>query len=168
MKINKTILSIAIIYNLINFLFWEHIKIMNNATSMIYLLIFPIFWIISIIILIILALKNKSNWFNVNYKITTIISLFFVLQFCFQDLGTLIVQILIAIQQDIFPKMDIQSNMKIGFIMIMVVEKLSNIGKRLKRTATIVIQLILKKIVHGFTLTKKKILLKLKSTKMEN
>jgi hypothetical protein len=83
MKINKTILSIAIIYNLINFLFWEHIKIMNNATSMIYLLIFPIFWIISIIILIILALKNKSNWFNVNYKITTIISLFFVLQFCF-------------------------------------------------------------------------------------
>ena len=50
---------------------------MNNATSMIYLLIFPIFWIISIIILVILALKNKSNWFNVNYKITTIISLFF-------------------------------------------------------------------------------------------
>ena len=77
MKINKTVLSIAIAYNIINFLFWKHIENMNDATSMIYLFILPLFWFISIIFLVILGLKNKLTWFNENYRISTIIILLF-------------------------------------------------------------------------------------------
>lgn len=77
MKINRTLLSIAIAYNIINFLFWQHILTMPDATSMIYVIIFPVFWIITIIIVAILAFKNKAIWFKKNYKLSTIIGLFF-------------------------------------------------------------------------------------------
>lgn len=77
MKIKRTLLSIAIIYNIINFLFWQHILTMPNATSMIYIIIFPVFWIITIIIVTILTFKNKLIWFKKEYKLSTIIGLFF-------------------------------------------------------------------------------------------
>jgi len=77
MKINKTVLSIAIFYNIINFLFWLHISTMSNATSMIYIFIFPSFWIISIVVVAILAFRNKATWFQKGYKTSTIVGLFF-------------------------------------------------------------------------------------------
>lgn len=77
MKINRKLLSIAIVYNIINFLFWLHISNMSNATSMIYMFIFPCFWIATIVFAIILSLKNKAIWFQKEYKVSTIISLFF-------------------------------------------------------------------------------------------
>lgn len=50
---------------------------MPDATSMIYIIIFPVFWIITIIIVAILTFKNKTIWFEKNYKVSTIIGLFF-------------------------------------------------------------------------------------------
>lgn len=77
MKINRTIALIAIIYNLINFLFLWHIKGMPDATSMIYLLIYPCFWIITLVLVTIISIKKRIIWFRQDYRISTIISLFF-------------------------------------------------------------------------------------------
>jgi hypothetical protein len=77
MKINRKLFSIAVVYNVINFLFWVHILNMPNATSMIYMLILPCFWILTILFAVILSLKNKLVWFQKEYKVSTIISLIF-------------------------------------------------------------------------------------------
>jgi hypothetical protein len=77
MKINRKLLSIAVVYNVVNFLFWLHISNMSNATSMIYMVIFPCFWIVTIVFVVMLSLKNKIIWFQREYNVSTIISLFF-------------------------------------------------------------------------------------------
>lgn len=77
MRIIKPLLFIAIVYNIINLLFWEHISIMKDATSMIYLFIYPSYWIITFIVVVILSLKNKSIWFEKKARISTIILIFF-------------------------------------------------------------------------------------------
>jgi len=75
MKINKTVLSIAIVYNVINFMFWQYIKTTTGASSMIFIFIFPVFWIISILVVTILAFKNKATWFQKGYKASTIVGI---------------------------------------------------------------------------------------------
>ena len=83
MKLNITATLIAIIYNVINFLFWLHISTMPNATSMVYIFIYPCFWIITLITVVIVALRNKAAWFSKAYKVSTIIALFFCTPFPF-------------------------------------------------------------------------------------
>lgn len=77
MKINRKLLLIAVVYNSINFLFWLHISNMSNATSMIYMFIFPCFWIVTIVFAIIFSLKNNAICCQSEYKVSTMISLFF-------------------------------------------------------------------------------------------
>lgn len=83
MKVNITATLIAVIYNIINFLFWLHISAMPNATSMVYVFIYPCFWIITLIIVGVLAYRNKRVWFTKAYKASTIIALFFCTPFPF-------------------------------------------------------------------------------------
>ena len=77
MKLNITGTLVAIVYNVINFLFWQHISIMPNATSMVYIFIYPCFWIITLIIVAILGFRNKAIWFSKAFRVSTIIALFF-------------------------------------------------------------------------------------------
>jgi|GEM_PF-4862524 len=77
MKLNITATIIAIVYNLINFLFWLHISTMPNATSMVYIFIYPCFWVITLIIMTTLGVRNKTVWFSRTYKVSTIIALLF-------------------------------------------------------------------------------------------
>ena len=77
MKINKTIIIIAIIYNVVNFLMWQHIKTMPNATSMGYLIVYPYFWILVLAFAILITFKNRKKWFQRNLIISTTLGLFF-------------------------------------------------------------------------------------------
>lgn len=77
MKINLTALLLAIAYNVINYLFWLHISSLPNATSMIYLFIYPSYWILSLIAVVVLAIKKRRVWFSNHYKISTVIALLF-------------------------------------------------------------------------------------------
>lgn len=83
MKINTTATSVAVVYNIINFLFWLHISTMPNATSMVYMFIYPCFWVITLIIMGIMGFRNKAIWFSKTYKVSTIIALFFCTPFPF-------------------------------------------------------------------------------------
>ena len=77
MKINIVAILIAILYNIGNILMWQHIKTMPDASSMIYLIIYPCYWIIAVVIIAIIALKNKLRWFQSSYKFSTILALLF-------------------------------------------------------------------------------------------
>ena len=83
MKFNTTAILIAIIYNVINFLFWLRISTMPNATSMVYIFIYPCFWIITLIIVGIMGFRNKAIWFSKSYKVSTLVALFFCTPFPF-------------------------------------------------------------------------------------
>ena len=83
MKLNITATSVAVIYNVINFLFWLRISTMPNATSMVYIFIYPCFWIITLIIIGIMGFRNKTIWFLKSYKVSTIVTLFFCTPFPF-------------------------------------------------------------------------------------
>ena len=83
MKLNITATSVAVIYNVINFLFWLRISTMPNATSMVYIFIYPCFWIITLIIIGIMGFRNKTIWFLESYKVSTIVTLFFCTPFPF-------------------------------------------------------------------------------------
>jgi len=73
MKTNKVIWFIAIIYNLINLLFWTHINNMPDATSMIYVVVYPAYWILTIVLFVILAIRNRFTWFSKSHILSTII-----------------------------------------------------------------------------------------------
>jgi hypothetical protein len=83
MKFNTNATLVAIIYNVINFLFWLRISTMPNATSMVYIFIYPCFWIITLIIVSIMGFRNKAIWFSKSYKVSTIVALFFCTPFPF-------------------------------------------------------------------------------------
>ena len=77
MRFNIAATSLALSYNVINFLFWLHLLKMPDAASMIYLIIYPCFWVIALIITGILTFQNKAIWFSKAYKLSTIVALFF-------------------------------------------------------------------------------------------
>jgi len=76
MRFNITLTSVAVVYNLINFLFGLHISNMASAASMIYVFVYPCFWIITIVAISIMAFKNRRTWFNKTFKVSTITALF--------------------------------------------------------------------------------------------
>jgi energy-coupling factor transporter transmembrane protein EcfT len=77
MKINKTLSIIAIIYLTINLLFYLHASSLNGGSSMGYIFIFPAFWIITLVTVIVLAIKYRNTWFKKKYLLSTLIALFF-------------------------------------------------------------------------------------------
>ena len=75
MKWNKTLSLIVIIYLIINLLFFRNIKTLNGGRAMIYLIILPLFWIVTLITVGILAYKRRKEWFNNELIISTILLL---------------------------------------------------------------------------------------------
>ncbi len=73
MKLNKTLLIIAIGFLIINVLFFKNSETLNGGRAMIYIIIFPLFWIVTLITVGILAYRNRKEWFNKEMKISTIL-----------------------------------------------------------------------------------------------
>lgn len=71
MKWNKTLSLIAIIYLIINLLFLQNIKTLNGGKAMIYLVIFPLFWIATLIFVVIISYKRRKEWFSYELRIST-------------------------------------------------------------------------------------------------
>lgn len=77
MKITRTLTIIAIAYLLTNLLFFWHASTLNGGASMGYIFIFPFFWACTIILVIILSIKNRKQWFQRRQLFSTLIALFF-------------------------------------------------------------------------------------------
>lgn len=77
MKWNQTLLKIAIGYSVINILFYTHILNLNGGSSLIYVLIYPLFWLLTIIIISALTYKKRKSWLSKQLKVSTIILLVF-------------------------------------------------------------------------------------------
>ncbi len=75
MKLNKTLLLIAIGFLIINLFFFKNSETLNGGRAMIYIIIFPLFWVTTLIIVGILAYRNRKEWFNKEMKISTIVFL---------------------------------------------------------------------------------------------
>ena len=75
MKLNKTLLFFALGFLIINIFFLKNSETLNGGRAMIYIFIFPLFWILTLITVGILAYRNRKEWFNKEMKISTIILL---------------------------------------------------------------------------------------------
>jgi hypothetical protein len=75
MKWNKTLTYFAIGFLLINLLFSENMETLNGGKAMIYIFIYPLFWILTLIIVGVLTYKNRKKWLNKEMKISTTILL---------------------------------------------------------------------------------------------
>jgi len=75
MKLNKILLIIAVGFLLINLLFYKNAETLNGGRAMIYIIIYPLFWIITLITVGILAYKRRNEWYTNELKISTIILL---------------------------------------------------------------------------------------------
>ena len=75
MKLNKKLLIIAICFLIINMFFFKNTETLNGGKAMIYLFIFPLFWIATLITVGILSYKNRKEWFSKEMKISTIVFL---------------------------------------------------------------------------------------------
>jgi hypothetical protein len=76
MKWNYTLSWIALSYILINILFAADMVNSTGGTGLIYVLIFPAFWIFAAIGIGILSYKKRSSWFQNKMKFSTILLLF--------------------------------------------------------------------------------------------
>jgi|TARA_B110000027_G_C16092247_1_gene289025 hypothetical protein len=75
MKWNKTLSIIALFFLIINFLFTKNAETLNGGRAMIYIFIFPLFWIGTLITVGVLAYKKRKKWFSSELRISTIILL---------------------------------------------------------------------------------------------
>ena len=73
MKLNKVLLCIAIGFLIINWLLFEHSTTLNGGGAMIYIFIFPLFWILTVVIVGVLGYRNRKEWFAKEMKISTIV-----------------------------------------------------------------------------------------------
>jgi hypothetical protein len=77
MKINKTLSLIAVVYLLINLLFYLHASSLTGGADMGYIFIFPAFWIITLITVFILSIKNRKIWFRKQMLLSSLVAIFF-------------------------------------------------------------------------------------------
>ena len=77
MKWNLKLTLIATGFVLINILFASHASTMTGGTSLIYAIIFPIFWGLFIIAVGILTFKNRKTWFEKSKRLSTVVLLIF-------------------------------------------------------------------------------------------
>lgn len=75
MKLNPIPALIALIYTVINILSYKHAISLNGGGSMGYVLIFPIFWIATALLIIALSIRNRKLWFRKEFLFSTSISL---------------------------------------------------------------------------------------------
>ena len=73
MKVNKTLLIIAIGFLIINVFFFKNSETLNGGRAMIYIIVFPLFWIVTLMTVGILAYRNRKEWFSKEMKISTIL-----------------------------------------------------------------------------------------------
>lgn len=77
MKWNRKLTWIATGFILVNILFAWHASTMTGGTSLIYAIIFPVFWGLTLIAVGILTFKNRKTWFEKSMSLSTIVSLIF-------------------------------------------------------------------------------------------
>lgn len=77
MKLNAPLTYGAIIYNVINVLFWIQISHMQSANSTIFIIFYPLFWIITISAIVIITKNKSSIWFQKKYLMSTVVALLF-------------------------------------------------------------------------------------------
>ena len=77
MKWNQKLTWIATGFILVNILFAWHASTMTGGTSLIYVIIFPVFWGLTLISVGILTFKNRKTWFQKSMSLSTIILLIF-------------------------------------------------------------------------------------------
>lgn len=76
MKLNYTLLWITIIFIFINILLAWDMSNCTGGTSLIYVLIFPLFWGITLVIVGVLSYIKRKVWFQEQIKFSTIILIF--------------------------------------------------------------------------------------------
>ena len=77
MKWNQKLTWIATGFFLVNILFAWHASTMTGGTSLIYAIIFPVFWGLTLIAVGILTFKYRKTWFEKNMRLSTIVLLIF-------------------------------------------------------------------------------------------
>lgn len=77
MKWNITLTWFTLGFILTNFLFYLHISTMNGGSSIIYIFIYPIFWLLTILIAGLWSYKQRHFWFKKDVKTSSFILLFF-------------------------------------------------------------------------------------------
>jgi hypothetical protein len=77
MKWNITLVSIAITYILINILFYTHARTMEGGSSLIYVIIYPALWLITLIAVGIWTYIKRVSLFQKDSTAATLILLFF-------------------------------------------------------------------------------------------
>ncbi len=75
MKLNKILLIITIAFLIINLFFFKNAETLNGGKAMIYIILFPLFWIATLITVGVLAYNNRKEWFSREMKFSTIIFL---------------------------------------------------------------------------------------------
>lgn len=76
-KWNIELTWFALGFILINFFFYLHASSMNGGGSMIYIFIFPSFWILTLLILALWGYNQRHCWFKENLRTSSFILLFF-------------------------------------------------------------------------------------------
>ncbi|GAB2973635.1 hypothetical protein GCM10027049_04680 [Mucilaginibacter puniceus] len=77
MKLNPIPALIALIYTVINVLFYMHATTLTGGASMGYVFIFPMFWIITALGIIVLSIRKRKSWFSKDLLLSTLVSLLF-------------------------------------------------------------------------------------------
>ncbi len=72
----KILLTTTILYWIINGIFYLHASTMTGGTSLIYVIIYPVFWGITLIFVGILSYRNRKGWFNSENKKLSSVLLF--------------------------------------------------------------------------------------------
>lgn len=77
MKWNIKLTIIAVGFILINILFAWHASTMSGGSALIYVLIYPIFWLITLILVSILTYRKRKEWLKKEMRFSTILMLLF-------------------------------------------------------------------------------------------
>ena len=87
---NDTLIYITIAYFFINTAFFFHMTTMNGGSSLAYVFILPIFWLLTIILVGIFAYNQRKILFDKNRKKTSIILLILCTPFPYIIIGQII------------------------------------------------------------------------------
>jgi hypothetical protein len=75
LKLNRLLLIVALAYLLFNGLFYWQLTAAENSVSLAYILLGPIVWLITFVIVIVLCLRHRSVWFRRDILLSTLIGI---------------------------------------------------------------------------------------------
>jgi len=75
LKLNRLLLTIAFAYLLFNGLFYWHLTAAENSVSLAYILLCPLIWLITLVLITILCARNRRVWFKRDILLSTIIGI---------------------------------------------------------------------------------------------